>query len=115
MSAKTQLNELEAAELAVALKPVYAFLAALQQPGANIQTAMAGVNTLELTEAAQLPVLEAIGLNQGAAYVQSLLQAWQSEITTAGASSESGASSASGGSAPAPAPLITSANGSSVL
>jgi hypothetical protein len=114
MSAKTQLNELEAVELAVALKPVYAFLAALQQPGANIQTAMAGVNTLELTEAAQLPVLEAIGLNHGAAYVQSLLQEWQAEITTA--SSASGVSSASGnGSAPAPAPLVTSANGSSVL
>jgi hypothetical protein len=115
MSSQTKpLNQLEAQELALALQPVYTFLTALQQPGANIQTAIAGVNTLELTEAAQLPVLESVGINDGAAYLQSLLQAWQAKITTV--SSASGASSASGNdTAPTPDPLVSSENGGSVV
>lgn len=81
------IANLEAAELKILLAPVFAYLAALQQPGANIQTAVAGLNSLELQELAQGPLFEAVGINNVAAAVQTQIQAWEAQITTPAVSS----------------------------
>lgn len=74
---KSPLPGLAAAELALVLKPVFNFLTALQQPGANISTVLQGVAVLELEEAAQLPAIQAVGLGNVAAAIEAQLQAWQ--------------------------------------
>lgn len=89
------VSNLEAAELKILLGPVYSYLAALQQPGANVQTAVAGLQSLELSELAQGPLFEAVGINNVASAIQSKIQAWEASVT---ASSGSG-SSTSGKSA----------------
>jgi hypothetical protein len=80
---------LKAAELKILLAPVFAYLTALQQPGANVQTAIAGLNSLELQELAQAPLFEAVGINNVAAALETQITTWASSVT---ASSAGGAS-----------------------
>jgi hypothetical protein len=79
--AQTTLQNLEAAELAIALKPVYAYLAALQVPGANVESAVSGLNALELEEAANEPLFETVGINNVALGLQNIISNWEVQVT----------------------------------
>jgi hypothetical protein len=76
-----ELQNLEAAELAIALKPVYVYLTALQQPGANVETAVAGFKVLELNEMANEPLFESVGINNVALGLQNAISAWEQKVT----------------------------------
>jgi hypothetical protein len=81
-SAPNPLATLEAEELAVVLKPVFSLLTNLQQPGANIETAVTGIPVVELQEASNLPVIETLGINNVAAVFQAKLAAWQASLSS---------------------------------
>lgn len=83
------LQNLKAAELKLVLAPIYAFLTAAQQPGANIATIVQGIKVVELEELAQVPAIEAVGIQNIAAALQAKLQAYEASLT---ASSGGGAS-----------------------
>jgi hypothetical protein len=62
------------------MAPVFAYLAALKQPNANVQTAVQGLPSLEFTEAANLPELQSIGINAVATDAEAQLQSWQTSL-----------------------------------
>lgn len=74
-SLEETLHALSSAELAIFLKPLDAFLTALQEPGVNTETLVQDYAKLQLDSLNNVPLAESTGINVTAAGAQAQLNA----------------------------------------